>query len=101
MTGRPISLTGAVRLRATSVPSAFSGETYSVWMPGRGRLARSTSDGRKPDNVLPPPVGAISSAVSPASAAATMANWCGRGDQPRAANQAANCSGSIPLTSDN
>ena len=43
--------------------------------------------GRNPASVLPPPVGAISSTLSPARAASSMASWCGRGVQPCAANQ--------------
>ena len=56
-----------------------------------GRRARRRARrgvGRKPASVLPPPVGAMSrSAGSPARA--SIASWCGCGDQPRRANQAA------------
>ena len=94
--GSAISSTGAVRLRAMSVASAFNGETYKVCSPSRGCWARSTSVGRNPASVLPPPVGAISSALSPAAAASSIAAWNGRSAQPRRANQAANGSGNVP-----
>ena len=57
-----------------SVASAFSGLMYSVWMPGRGASANATRVGRKPASVLPPPVGAISSTLSPARAASSIAS---------------------------
>jgi hypothetical protein len=54
----------------------------------------STRLGRNPASVLPAPVGAISSAERPARALASRSSWCGRGVQPRLANQRANTSGS-------
>ncbi len=77
-----------------SVASALSGLTYSVCSPARGAAARSIRLARNPAKVLPPPVGAISRALRPARAAAIIASWCGRGIQPRRANQDANGSGS-------
>ena len=74
VTASPISATGAVRLRAMSVASAFSGLTYSVCSPSRGASCRPIRLGRNPASVLPPPVGAISSTDSPARAAASIAN---------------------------
>ena len=44
-------------------------------------------------SVLPPPVGAISRALSPRSEASVSASWWGRGDQPRAANHASKAGG--------
>ena len=79
-----------------SVASAFSGLTYSVCMPARGASASVTSVGRNPASVLPPPVGAISSTLSPARAASSIASWCRRGVQPWAANQSAKGSGNTP-----
>ena len=58
---RPSSAIGPVRLRRMSAASAFSGEMYKVCKPGAGISASSTSVGRNPASVLPPPVGAISS----------------------------------------
>ena len=49
-----------------------------------------------PASVLPPPVGAISSTLSPARAASSIANWCWRGVHPCPANQSANGSGNVP-----
>ncbi|MEJ0049374.1 MAG: hypothetical protein WDN04_27140 [Rhodospirillales bacterium] len=40
--------------------------------------------------------GAISSTFSPLAAAWSRASWCGRGDQPRAANQVVKSSGNVP-----
>ena len=75
VTVRPISETGFIRLRSISTASALSGEMYSVWMPVKAepggilpRRVRSVSEGRKPASVLPAPVGAISSMLSPAVA---------------------------------
>ncbi len=96
VTGRRISCTGRERLRAISVARALSGLTYSVCRPGRGLAARSIRLGRKPASVLPPPVGAISSTLSRASAACSIASWCGRGVHPCAANQPAKGSGIVP-----
>ena len=73
-TGSRISSTGRVRLRAMSVASAFSGLTYSVCRPARGASASATRVGRNPASVLPPPVGAISSTLSPARAASSIAS---------------------------
>ena len=66
---------------------------------GRGRLpasrrsVSSINDGRKPARVLPPPVGAISSALLPCRARSIRASWCGRGAHPRLSNQRENRSG--------
>ena len=66
-------------------------------MPGcAASAASSTSVGRNPASVLPPPVGAISSTLSPARAASSIASWCRRGVQPCAANQPAKGSGNVP-----
>jgi putative mRNA 3-end processing factor len=46
---------------------------------------------------LPPPVGAISSTLSPARAASSIANWCGRGAQLWEANHPAKGSGNVPV----
>ena len=48
-----------------SVASAFSGLTYRVCRPVRGCPASSIKLGRNLASVLPPPVGATSSALSP------------------------------------
>ena len=72
--GRAISATGASKLRAISTASALSGEIYRVWTPVLGAAVRSIRLGRKPARVLPPPVGAMSSAEAPAAAASTIAN---------------------------
>jgi hypothetical protein len=53
----------------------------------------STRLGKNPAKVLPPPVGAISSTERPARALANSSSWCGRGVQPRAANQRVKVSG--------
>jgi hypothetical protein len=58
-------------------------------LPARRRSVSSISDGRKPARVLPPPVGAISSALLPCRASSISASWCGRGAQPRLSNQRA------------
>ena len=72
-----------------STASAFNGEMYKVCRPCertsarpvdlklRGRTSRSlnsTSVGRKPASVLPPPVGAISSVDRPALAFASKSS---------------------------
>src|SRR5712675_2705538 len=54
----------------------------------------STSVGKNPASVLPAPVGAISSAERSSRAFAISANWCSRGDHPRAANHWRKRSGS-------
>src|SRR6185437_2625595 len=59
------------------------------------RSASSIRLGRNPAKVLPPPVGAISSAWRPARAFSTMANWCALGAQPRVSNHAANPGGRV------
>ena len=59
--GRDISVTGLIKLRSMSVAKAFNGEMYSVCMPSWSGAARSNKDGKKPDKVLPDPVGAIRS----------------------------------------
>ncbi len=90
-------------------PRAPSGERYRayagracgrVWAPAVGRpkleiSARSMSVGRKPARVLPPPVGATSSTLSPFFAHAPPAPADGRAAcQPRDANQSWNFFGS-------
>ena len=57
------------------------------------RSASSTRLGRKPARVFPAPVGAMSRADRAARAFSSSATWCGRGDQPRRANQAAKGAG--------
>jgi hypothetical protein len=54
----------------------------------------STSVGKNPANVLPAPVGAISSTERSSRAFASKSNWCSRGDHPRAANHWRKRSGS-------
>ena len=61
--------------------------------PASRRSVSSISDGRKPARVLPPPVGAISSALLPCRARSISASWCGRGAHPRLSNQRENRSG--------
>ena len=60
----------------------------------------ATRLGRKPASVLPAPVGAISRVERPALALSSSSNWCGRGAQPRAANQAAKGAGRRPAGSE-
>src|SRR5437764_1771458 len=54
----------------------------------------STSVGRNPANVLPAPVGAISSAERSSRDFASSSSWCSRGLHPRAANHRRKRSGS-------
>ena len=61
-------------------------------------VLNSTRLGKNPANVLPAPVGAISSTERPARAFASSSSWCARGIQPRLANQRANGSGSVAMS---
>src|SRR3954469_14935330 len=61
--------------------------------PGEDPLS-STSVGRNPANVLPAPVGAISSAERSSRDFASSSSWCSRGVHPRAANHRRKPSGS-------
>ena len=66
---------GVRRLRSTSTASAFSGDTYSTRVPARpsGGLPaapRVSRAHRNAANVLPDPVGAITSVLSPPEIAA-------------------------------
>ena len=74
VTASDISSTGAIKFRAISTANAFRGEIYKVCNPSLGRSCNAIKLGRNPAKVLPPPVGAISSALSPARAAASMAS---------------------------
>ena len=73
----PVS--GVRRLRSTSTASAFSGDTYSTRVPavaGRGSDDASRSMAhRNAASVLPEPVGAMTSVLSP-SAMADQASAC-------------------------
>ena len=66
----------------------------AVLMETVGAELSSTSVGRNPASVFPAPVGAISSAERSSRAFSNSANWCARGDQPRAANHCWKRSGS-------
>src|SRR3954452_11035358 len=61
--------------------------------PGEDALS-STSVGRNPANVLPAPVGAISSAERSSRDFASSSSWCSRGLHPRPANHRRKRSGS-------
>src|SRR6476660_3404095 len=69
-------------------------------MPSVGASISETIEARKPASVLPAPVGATSSALRPARAAASISSWCRRGDQPLAANQSATTGGSASVGAD-
>src|SRR5256885_5137748 len=56
---------GARRLRSTSTASALSGETYTMRQPRAGAWIRASIDERNAASVLPEPVGAMSSVLSP------------------------------------
>ena len=73
----PVS--GVLRLRSTSTASAFSGDTYSTRVPavaglGSDEASRSMAH-RNAASVLPDPVGAMTSVLSP-SAMADHASAC-------------------------
>ena len=89
----PISVTGASRFRAISTARAFSGDRYSVCNPVQGAAVKSIRLGRKPDRVLPAPVGATSNTGWPAAVFSIIACWWGCGVHPLAWNQSANCCG--------
>ena len=77
---RPMPVSGVRRLRSTSTASAFSGDTYSTRVPapaGRGSVAAASSSiaHRNAASVLPDPVGAMTSVLSP-SAMADQACAC-------------------------
>ena len=55
----PISSIGLSRFRAISTASALSGDKYSVCSPSKGDWAKSIRPGKKPDRVLPAPVGRL------------------------------------------
>ena len=55
----PICSIGWVKLRSISWVNALSGEIYKVCKPVIGCSCKSTNVGKKPDKVLPAPVGAI------------------------------------------
>jgi hypothetical protein len=61
-------------------------------------VLNSTRLGKNPANVLPAPVGAISSTERPARAFASSSSWCARGTQARLENQRANGSGSVAMS---
>ena len=87
---RVIPVSGVRRLRSTSTASAFSGETYSTRVPavdGRGSLSASRSIAhRKAASVLPEPVGAMTSVLSPSAIAAHAWAWAGVGSAKVPAN---------------
>lgn len=64
-------------MRSTSTASALSGDTYSTWVPaGRSGLAapaRLSSAHRNAARVLPEPVGAMTSVLSPLAIAVQAA----------------------------
>ena len=66
-----IPVSGARRLRSTSTPSAFSGETYTTRVPFPATVPDPSESmaQRKAASVLPDPVGAATSACSPAAMA--------------------------------
>ena len=70
---------GVRRLRSTSTASAFSGDTYSTRVPARAGLGSDEASlsmaHRNAASVLPEPVGAITSVLSP-SAMADHASAC-------------------------
>ncbi len=87
---RPVS--GARRLRCTSTASAFSGDTYStrhrrVGVPGGVLVANRSSAHRNAASVLPEPVGATTSACSPACAARHAPSCAAVGSANAPANQ--------------
>ena len=76
---RPMPVSGVRRLRSTSTASAFSGDTYSTRVPavaglGSDEASRSMAH-RNAASVLPEPVGAMTSVLSP-SAMADHASAC-------------------------
>src|ERR1700716_3709084 len=56
---------GDRRLRSTSTASAFSGETYTTRQPWAGAWINASMDARNAASVLPDPVGAMRSVLSP------------------------------------
>jgi len=76
---RPMPVNGVRRLRSTSTASAFSGDTYSTRVPARAGLGSDEASlsmaHRNAASVLPEPVGAITSVLSP-SAMADHASAC-------------------------
>ena len=70
--------------------------TYDLVFAGYGPSAEALQNGQVEGIGTPagPPVGAISSALSPSSAVSVSASWCGRGAQPRPENQSPNTAGS-------
>ena len=80
---RVMPVSGVRRLRSTSTASAFSGDTYSTRVPavgGRGSLSASRSMAhRNAASVLPEPVGAMTSVLSPSAMAAHACACAGVG----------------------
>ena len=75
---RVMPVSGVRRLRSTSTASAFSGDTYRTRVPapaGRGSAASRSIAHRNAASVLPDPVGAMTSVLSP-SAMADQACAC-------------------------
>ena len=70
---RVMPVSGVRRLRSTSTASAFSGDTYRTRVPapaGRGSVSASRSIAhRNAASVLPDPVGAMTSVLSPSAMA--------------------------------
>src|SRR5260221_7350089 len=61
----PMPAMGERRLRSTSTASAFNGETYTTRQPRPGAWMRASIAERNAASVLPDPVGAMRSVLSP------------------------------------
>ncbi len=83
------SSSGAVRLRRTSVFSAFSGETYTTRTrpPSQAPVSSRSSAHRNAASVLPLPVGALARTCSPAAMRGHTRRWASVGSPRRPANQ--------------
>ena len=79
---RVMPVSGVRRLRSTSTASALSGETYRTRVParsGRGSVASRSIAQRKAASVLPDPVGAMTSVLSPSAMADQASAWASVG----------------------
>ncbi len=92
----PMPASGPRRLRSTSAPSALSGDTYSTrtplaqrspasWAAAFSAMSRSMAK-RKAASVLPEPVGAMTSALSPRAMACHASACTGVGASKARAN---------------
>ena len=92
-----MAASGRCRLRSTSAPRAFSGDTYSTRTPARhgspasaaasfSRANRSMAN-RNAASVLPEPVGAMTKALQPAAMASHARAWAGVGSLNASPNQ--------------